>query len=163
MPTGRPLKNHCLAVCYTQNQEHGEAKFKSIEIFRCGVSLLSDVDMSPCITAWWKNRTMKPGCCWRPCILWGHSTGEKPCVLQMQDAQAKGLGSVRWKPNAWSYTLCVRLVRPAYSLTKTLTNQYTASWFVFSLYFLEAERVCPQTTFIFSSCKFYFSVQLWWV
>lgn len=37
-------------------------------------------------------------------------------------------------------TLCARLVRPAYSLTKMLTNQYSASWFVFSLYFLEAEK-----------------------
>lgn len=58
-------------------------------------------------------------------------------------------------------TLCVRLVRPAYSPTETLTNQHSASWFVFSLYFLEAEnRVCSQTAFIFSSCKFYFSAQL---
>lgn len=44
---------------------------------------------------------------------------------------------------------------------KNTHKPISASWFVFSLYFLGAEnRVCPQTAFVFSSCKFYLSAQL---
>ena len=109
--------------------------------------------MSPCITAWWKKSTMKPGCCWRACILRGHSTGRNSNTK----CTSQGTWECEVEAKCVILTFCMRLVRPAYSLTKTLTNQYSASWVVFSLCFLEAEnRVCPQTAFIFSSCKFIF-------